>query len=169
MIEFVTNMEDFWSHGLETHHYHESVEFANMKNGLHWHDNFKHGHLLQSFGHDLPVPPQKFVTSLGLDQDTSTVSWICLRPNQFIAPHVDHFYGLIHINKVPIDVCVRYLVFLQDWEFGQMADFQAMSIRNWRRGDTWKFNYLELHWAGNASNMDLHTCQVNAIVNNKER
>lgn len=163
MIEFVANIKDFWSHDLATYQYHQSMDFAGMKNGAHWHGNFKHGHLLQSFGDELPVPPQKFVTSLGLEQSISTVGWICLRPNQFIAPHVDHFYQLRNAHNVSIDECVRYLVFLQDWEFGQMVDFDNTNIRKWRRGDTWKFNHVEPHWAGNASNVNLHTCQVNTI------
>ena len=163
MIEFVANIEDFWSQELESYQYRQSVDFAGMKNGTHWHDRFKHGHLLQSFGDDLPVPPQKFVTSLGLDQSISTVGWICLRPNQFIAPHADHFYQLRNTYNIEMNKCVRYLVFLQDWEFGQVVDFNSINIRKWCRGDTWKFNYIEQHWAGNASNVDLHTCQVNTI------
>ena len=163
MIEFVTNIEDFWSFYLETYQYRKLVDFASMKNGVHWHDNFKHGHLLQSFDDDLPVPREKFVTSLDLNPSISTVSWICIRPNQFIAPHMDHFYQLRDAHNVTIDKCVRYLVFLQNWEFGQVVDFHSTNIRKWQRGDTWKFNHVEQHWAGNASNIDLHTCQINTI------
>jgi hypothetical protein len=168
MIKFACSLDDFWHSDLNNYDYPTQVDFANMLNGQHWHDNFRSGALLQSLQHEIPVDPTKFMTALACEPQASSVSWICIRPGQFIAPHVDLFYQLRKITNSPIDLCVRYLIFLEDWHFGQMVDFESLTIKQWRKGDVWMFDYQEQHWAGNASNHNFHTCQVSTIKKNND-
>ena len=165
MIKFVKNIENFWSHSLTHHQYVRHTPYADMRNGEHWHDNFKSGVLQQSFGSELPDCYPQFVTALDLDPALSVVSWIGIEPGQFVAPHQDTFYQLRKSNhdQYTIDQCLRYLVFLESWQFGQIVDFESATIRNWNAGDVWVFDHTELHWAGNGSNNTFHTCQVNTI------
>jgi len=169
MIKFIKNLENFWSSDLESYQYARQVPYNSMKNGLHWHENFKTGVLWQSVESELPSFYQSFKLGLDVDIETSVVSWICIQPGQFIAPHHDTFYQLLKQNHLAsIDQCLRYLIFLEDWEFGQIVDFESIVIKQWRKGDTWAFNHTEKHWACNSSNKKFHTCQVNSI-NIKEK
>jgi hypothetical protein len=165
MIAFVKNIKDFWSQSLDSYTYARQTAYADMKNGKDWHDNFKTGTLQQSFGAELPDFYSQFVTDLGLNTDVSVVSWICMQPGQFVAPHYDTFYQLLKSNndQYSIDQCLRYLVFLQDWQLGQLVDSESATIKHWKQGDVWVMNYQEQHWACNASNSNFHTCQVNTI------
>ncbi len=159
MKGFVTTIEDFWSEYLANYEYKHETSYSNMRDE--WHINFKQGNLLQSFDDELPPVWTRFKKELKIS--VGTVSWINLRPNQIIAPHTDNFYNLRQKENTQIENCIRYLVFLEDWKFGQCVDFQDLTIRNWKRGDTWYFDSTEKHMAVNASNFDFQTCQVNTI------
>lgn len=168
MIEFVSNISDFWSHELDEYNYARAVAFSDMRNGKDWHNNFKVGHLLQSFDNELPDFYTKFVSDLKLDNSTSVVSWICIQPGQIIAPHYDTFYQLLkNNNQGSIDQCLRYIIFLKNYQLGQIVDFAKTTIKNWKQGDVWVFDHTEKHWAANGSNVNFYSCQVNTI-NSKE-
>jgi hypothetical protein len=66
-------------------------------------------------------------------------------------------------HGVEIDDCVRYLIFLQNWELGHMVEFDKQPITKWKKGDVWVFDHLEYHCAANTSNKNFVTCQVNTI------
>lgn len=165
MIRFVKNIKDFWSQDLESYQYVRRTLYSDMRNGDHWHENFKSGTLKQSFDSELPDYYPQFVSALDLDLSLSVVAWIGLEPGQFAPPHQDTFYQLRKSNhdRYTIDQCLRYLVFLGPWEFGQMVEFKTVTIRDWQAGDVWVFDHTEQHWACNASNSCFHTCQVNTI------
>jgi|694.fasta_scaffold50296_6 hypothetical protein len=152
-------IEDFWSDYLQNFVYKQQIPYSGMRES--WHENFDNGHLLQSFDDQLPPIWKNFQSSLSVSN--GTVGWINIRPNQIIAPHFDHFYTLKQKLGTTIEHCVRYLIFLEDWKFGQYIEFEDLSIRKWKKGDVWYFDHTEEHWAVNASNFDFHTCQVNTI------
>lgn len=165
MVKYVKKIEDFWTDNLNVYSYVRQVPYFDMRNGEHWHKNFKSGHLLQSVENELPQCYHQFKTELECNVDKSVVSWICIQPGQCIAPHYDTFYQLLKKNNQSlIEQCVRYLVFLEDWVFGQIVDFDSTVIKKWSKGDVWSFTHSDIHWACNSSNSNFHTCQINTIV-----
>ena len=158
MIGYHGCIEDFWSDALASYTYVREVKYEGVRSE--WHSNFQ-GILLQSFDEELPEFWPKFQEALGVT--TGSVGWINIRPNQIIPPHTDNFYMLRQKYNATVDDCLRYLIFLEDWKFGQYVEFEDLSISKWKRGDVWFFNYKSKHWAVNASNDDLHTCQVSTI------
>ena len=60
-----------------------------------------------------------------------------------------------------IDDCLRYLIFLEDWKIGHLVEFEQQPITKWEKGDVWTFTHEDIHCAGNASNFNFNTCQVN--------
>lgn len=150
---------------MATYQYVRKTPYGSMQNGAHWHENFKSGTLQQSFDSELPDCYPQFVSALNLDPLLSVVAWIGLEPGQWVPPHQDTFYQLRKSNhdRYTINQCLRYLVFLESWQFGQIVDFKSTTIRGWQTGDVWVFDHTEQHWAGNASNSWFHTCQVNTI------
>jgi hypothetical protein len=169
MIEYVTNLKDFWSKDLESYSF---LNLVNVSQREYFHSNYARetNNILQGFDDELPECQQEFFKSLGIDK--GSISWICMEPCQVIPVHTDNFYKLRNQFKnqhnVDIANCVRYLVFLQDWVFGHFVQFNSQVITNWTKGDVWRFDHKSPHWAVNASQVNFITCQVNTLLNNDE-
>lgn len=159
MIEFIGNIEDFWSNHLASHEYVRQVPFTGMRKD--WHDNYNRDYLLQSFNDELPYIWKQFYTVL--DVEEGSVAWTCILPNRILPPHYDTFYTLQQQMKVPMEQCVRYSIFLDDYEFGQYVQFDDIAVNTWKKGDIWLFDSSVHHWAANASNVNFHTCQVSTL------
>lgn len=161
MIKFVTNIQSFWDEDLKNHIYSREVPFVN-KNFNHLDKNYyDRGFLLQSFNEELPDSGRKFL--LSIPTEIGSVSWTCISPNLILPTHKDSFYTLRKKENVELDECIRYLIFLQDHVFGQIAVFENKVISTWSKGDMWVFDSNEFHYAVNASNVPFHTCQVSTI------
>jgi hypothetical protein len=116
-----------------------------------------------SQGFDKEIPNyENFIKELGVE--TALVSWTCIEPGQAIPVHTDAFYKLRQINNVNIDQCLRYLVFLQEWQLGHFVEFEDVNIGIWNKGDVWVFDHTSKHCAANASNVRFVTCQINVTV-----
>ena len=162
MLNYVTRIDNFWQEELSTHTYAREVPFV-AKNFEHLDkDYYNSGYLLQSFNEELPCAEQfKGV----LDAHTASVSWTCIMPNVILPTHKDTFYTLRQEHQVELDDCYRYLIFLEDWEFGQFVGFEeATGLDRWVAGDTFKFTGHEMHFAVNASAVNFHTCQVSTFA-----
>ncbi len=163
MIEFVTNIKDFWSTDLEKFVY-PVMSPLNTNVRDYWnHPNFQNAKpLLQAFDNDLPEYWNKFLIELGTTE--GTVSWTNLVPGQVLPVHTDEFYKLRTKYNVDIEKCRRYLIFLNDWVLGHSVDFEEKTITRWKCGDVWLFDHRSFHCAANASTVDFITCQVNTIT-----
>jgi hypothetical protein len=163
MIEYVTNLKDFWSKDLESYSF---LNLVNVAQREYFHSNYARetNNILQGFDDELPECRHQFFKSLGIDK--GSISWICMQPCQVIPVHTDNFYKLRTQHSVDITECVRYLVFLQDWVFGHFVQFDEQVITNWTKGDVWRFDHDSPHWAVNASQTSFVTCQVNTLLNN---
>ncbi len=161
MIEYVTKIKSFWDLDLQNHTYARTVPFV-AKNFDHLDKKYySQGHILQSFNEELGDPSQ-FCKSLSVENNAS-VSWTCIEPNVILPIHSDSFYTLRTANDVSLENCYRYLVFLEDYVFGQYVGFESCNIRDWKKGDVWKFDGSERHFAANASNHRFHTCQISTF------
>lgn len=161
MIEFVKTIDNFWKKDLEDHTYARQVDFV-ARNFNHLdRDYYNRDYLLQSFNDELSNA-DKFKQAFNLEK--GSVSWTCVLPNRILPTHRDTFYTLRQEHSVEIDQCFRYLIFLEDFVFGQYVGFEKQSITDWKAGDVWKFDSTELHYAVNASNEHFHTCQVSSIT-----
>ena len=161
MPEYVTTITNFWSEDLAEHNYVRTVDWS-AKNFDHLNKkDYNNGHLLQSFNEELPNA-SKFKSAL--DAHTASVSWTCIKPNVILPTHKDSFYTLRQEHNVELDDCYRYLIFLEDWKFGQAVPFIDCIISDWVAGDVWKFTGHEMHYAVNASATNFHTCQVSTFT-----
>lgn len=161
MIEFKTNIQSFWDKDLNTHRYARQVPFV-AKNFDHLdRQYYNRDYLLQSFNEELPNCWKKFLSST--DVHVGTVSWTCILPNVILPSHHDTFYTMRQEHDISIDACFRYLIFLEDWQFGHYAGFTKKHISHWKKGDVWVFDSTEIHFAVNASNFPFHTCQVSTF------
>lgn len=160
MIKFVKTIDNFWKRDLDSHDYMRQVPFV-AKNFDHLDRKFYHsGFILQSFDEELPNS-QLFKSSL--EKNKGTVSWTCIPPNTILPTHKDTFYTLRQTHNIDISRCLRYLIFLEDWTFGQYAGFMNVNITHWKAGDVWQFDVEESHYAVNASNVSFHTCQLSTF------
>ena len=160
MLNYWGNIKDFWSIDLEKYKFPESVS-TGQRDGFHENYFSESNNLAQGFGDQLPKSCENFFTELGIK--VGTISWTCIEPARVIPTHNDAFYKLRTEHGVDIDDCVRYLIFLQDWELGHMVEFDKQPITKWKKGDVWVFDHLEYHCAANTSNNNFVTCQVNTI------
>ena len=161
MIDFVTNISPFWDNDLRNHSYAREVPFV-ARNFDHLDRKYYNkDHLLQSFNDELPNGWQRFLSAV--DAESGSVSWTCILPNVILPSHRDTFYTMRQEHNVEIDQCFRYLIFLEDWQFGHYAGFSSTHISNWKKGDVWIFDSVELHFAVNASNVPFHSCQVSTF------
>jgi len=160
MIEYFNRIENFWKEDLKNHSYAREVPFV-AKNFDHLNKKYYNkDHLLQSFNDELSCS-EKFKKVLNVNK--GSVSWTCILPNVILPTHQDTFYTLRQEHSVEIERCYRYLIFLEDWVFGQYVGFTNKNITNWKVGDVWKFDSTELHYAVNASNVNFHSCQISTF------
>ena len=161
MLQYYTTIDNFWKDELSTHNYTRNVVW-DAKNFNHLDkDYYNSGYLLQSFNEELSCAEQfKGV----LDAHTASVSWTCILPNVILPTHKDTFYTLRQEHNVELDDCYRYLIFLEDWVFGQYVGFEDTSITKWGAGDVWRFTGHEMHYGVNASALNFHTCQVSTFA-----
>jgi len=162
MIRFVKNIQDFWSEDLKRHSYARQVPFV-AKNFDHLDRTYyNRDYLLQSFNDELPGCWKNFYSAVGVDK--GSVSWTCIIPNLILPSHRDTFFTLRQQLQIEVEQCIRYLIFLEDWQFGHLLGFEHMNIVNWKKGDVWAFDSTELHFAVNASNSHFHSCQVSTTI-----
>jgi hypothetical protein len=121
---------------------------------------YNRDYLLQSFNEELSCA-DKFKESLSVSK--GSVSWTCVLPNVILPTHKDTFYTLRQEHNIQIENCFRYLIFLEDYIFGQYVGFENKNITDWKAGDVWIFDHKELHYAVNASNSLFHSCQVSTF------
>lgn len=163
MIEFVKNIEDFWSKDLENFVFPVMSPLDTNVREYWNHPNFqKSKPLSQAFDNDLPDYWQRFLAELGSTE--GTVSWTNLQPGQVLPVHTDEFYKLRNKYGVDIKDCRRYLIFLSDWVLGHSVDFEEKIITRWKKGDVWVFDHRDFHCGANASQTDFITCQVNVFI-----
>jgi AAA+ ATPase superfamily predicted ATPase len=117
----------------------------------------------QSFNSELPNGWENFLKAFNLSK--GAVSWTLIEPGKIVPIHQDFFVNLRKDTNVPVENCIRYIIMLEDWQFGQVLEFNNQSIRKWKQGDAWMFDSLEFHWAANASNYNFYSCQVSSFRN----
>jgi hypothetical protein len=159
MIEFIGNIEDFWTKDLESFVF-PQLSSAGQRNSFHKNYSKSNNDLQQAFDEEIPNF-LKFSDALNLYN--ASISWTSIEPGQTIPVHTDSFYKLRSKYNVDINKCVRYLIFLQNWELGHFVEFDNFELKHWKKGNVYKFDYLAKHCAANASNIRFVTCQVNAF------
>jgi hypothetical protein len=160
MIKFYGHIENFWADDLKSFVFPAKYS-AGQQSSFHENYSYSTNDLPQAFATEVPYY-KKFMEVLNIE--TAMVSWTCIEPGQAIPIHSDSFYKLRQLHNVPIEQCLRYLIFLQDWQLGHFVEFEETIITKWSAGDVWMFDHKSMHCAVNASNNNFITCQVSTIV-----
>jgi len=159
MIEYVKNISDFWSESFKGYTFPHKVNVGQRDT---FHSNYFDATISQAFGDEIPHY-QQFLDLLDIER--GSISVICLEPGQVIPVHTDNFYKLRQEYNVSVEDCIRYLIFLEDWQFGHFVEFDELVITKWKKGDVWKFDSRSQHHAANSSQANFTTCQVNTFLN----
>jgi hypothetical protein len=162
MIEYIKQIEDFWSQDLHSHNFTSTYCLGDTRDYHHRNLKSEVTCCSQSFNSELPVGWESFLKVF--DLSVGAVSWTLVEPGRIVPIHQDYFVNLRKGKDIPVEHCIRYMVMLEDWHFGQILEFKDLSIRQWKRGDTWMFDSSEFHWASNASNFNFYSCQVSTFL-----
>ena len=163
MIKFEKNIDDFWSQDLKDFKFTVLSPLTQAQRDDWSHPNYTNeiNLLEQAFDDDLPDHWPMFMSDLEIEH--GTVSWTNIGAGNVIPTHTDHFYKLRTKYGVEKDECLRYLIFLQDWQLGHMVEFENKILNRWKKGDVWSFGIDDPHCAANATQTDFITCQVNTF------
>lgn len=162
MIQYVKRLNNFWSQDIDNFVFTNSYSLGHSRDYHHSNLRGDVSTVWQNFNEELPAIWKHFVDAM--DLDWATVSWTMIPPGRLVPIHQDLFVGLRSRRDTDIGQCVRYIVMLGDWHFGQSVEFDNIVIRKWECGDVWQFDSQEFHWAANASNYDFITCQVSTVI-----
>jgi len=160
MIEYVTRIDNFWKDDLVNYTYALTLPFISKCFDHLDRTYYDKGHILQSYEDDVPNA-QHFKSALNVTK--GNISWTGIEPNIIVPTHKDTFYPMREKYNINLEQCIRYIVFLEDWQFGHYVGFINKNITKWKAGDVYTFDYTDLHYAVNASNLRFHTCQINSF------
>jgi hypothetical protein len=115
---------------------------------------------------------QRFLTREEIDYDTLgdqvgidvyTVSVIKQKPGNTIPLHIDRFYKLKQQNPECIGEPVRANIFVEDWKWGHVIQFEDSLKSNWKKNTGWIFNEHVLHLSSNCGMQDKYTLQLSGF------
>lgn len=92
-----------------------------------------------------------------------TMNFMKIPPGKLIPWHCDTYGYLIKKFDVPehrIPLIQRTIVFMQDWSFGQVAQFGNSVISHWQAGDILTWPHQAWHGLANFGNESLIVMQV---------
>jgi hypothetical protein len=112
------------------------------------------------------LPWQTFDKVFSLDK--KSFCFINQPPGMFTNPHYDSFIGYCQKNSIDQQQATkvkRYIVFLEDWEWGQSFCFPEHTFTNWQKGDVITWPYLTWHSTANAGFKNRLVITVTGIEN----
>ena len=102
--------------------------------------------------------------------DSATVACFKQEPGNTNPWHFDSYasaikkYGLSENER---DKIVRYLIFLEDWDWGHIIQIGNNVLSQWKKGDIYTWKYGMYHLSSNAGITPKWTCQVTGLINKK--
>jgi hypothetical protein len=131
-----------------------------------------YGGLPVTYTGDNTVIYQRFLTREEIDYDTLgdqigidvyTVSVIKQKPGNTIPLHIDSFYRLRQQNLEHTGDPVRANIYVEDWKWGHVIQFDKELKSNWKKNTGWIFNEHVLHLSSNCGMEDKHTLQLSGF------
>lgn len=90
-------------------------------------------------------------------------------PGQVVQNHIDRnrsfVYKVVPDGNVSVDQCWKYIVFLTDWEPGQVFMIGGSSYMKWEAGQTIKFPWFMHHATANAGWNDRKILVITGMPN----
>lgn len=135
------------------------------------HDSF--GGFPHSYSHSNTTYYQKFFKQDEIDFNTLgnqvgveaiTISMIKQPPGMTNPLHRDTFYRIN--NDYPHDsrMKVRANIFLEDWKWGHILQYDDVVVSHWRRNTGYMWNSEVLHLAANCGLEDRYTLQISGFL-----
>ena len=98
---------------------------------------------------NLPDEAIDFIKEIGFERGCYSANINVQRPGQMAPLHRDnHGYACKKLNKQFEDF-ERVLVFLTDWEVGQVFGCEKECITDWKSGDCYTFDAQDQHFSAN--------------------
>lgn len=86
-----------------------------------------------------------------------------LSPGHVTPWHVDHYENFSNYYKVDKKDIIRRMIFLEDWQPGQIFCIERETISNWLAGDWIEWTYEHRHMGANHSDSIRYTMQLTGI------
>ena len=135
----------------------------NNTNSISWgkKDHIRHGYTKDN----LPSFCYKIAEMTGL-KDYS-IALFKQKPGHTNPWHFDTYYTVqkkYGVKKDELHKIKRYLVFLEDWDWGHFLQVGNNVLSNWIKGDTYTWGYGMYHLSSNAGIKDKLTMQITGLV-----
>ena len=121
-----------------------------LKNNTHNKDNSQYFKIAnEEFGHWYEPLAAMFPN---LKKDKMGISLFIQMPGHTIWSHVDTYSSFIRRTKGPADYSVlrRYMVFVNDWDWGHFFHYGNHCFNQWQAGDCWDLRPGIYHGSANA-------------------
>ena len=112
---------------------------------------------------NLPQEIIDYIKEIGFKRNECSDNINVQYPGQMAPLHRDnHGHACKKLNKKFEDF-ERVLVFLTDWEVGQVFGCEDKSITKWKRGDCYTFNATDQHFSANTGMETKYTIVISVL------
>ncbi len=127
------------------------------------------GHIKTATQHYMSFEPtlafdlSHVLEKIGSTNGSFTLNFMKIPAGRMIPWHCDTYGYAIKKFSVPSDRIVeiqRTIVFMQDWSFGQVAQFGDSVLSHWKAGDVYTWQHQAWHGLANFGNQDLIIMQI---------
>jgi hypothetical protein len=115
--------------------------------------------------HEFPDFCHRIAKLCGLEHHS--MAMIRQRPGNVVPWHFDTYKMIRDANNITEEnasTIKRYLVFLEDWDWGHMLQVGNNVLSNWKKGDIYTWPYGMYHLSCNAGLNDKWTMQVTGLT-----
>ena len=113
--------------------------------------------------------PEEFIKIRDLmNMDYSFVAIMKQDPGHFNPLHFDTYHTVVDRANLSEDdrfKVKRYLMFLEDWDWGHFVQVGNNVLTNWKAGQIYTWNYGMYHLTANAGKSTKWTCQITGFPN----
>ena len=103
-----------------------------------------------------------------MNMDYSFVAIMKQDPGHFNPLHFDTYHTVVDRANLSEDdrfKVKRYLMFLEDWDWGHFVQVGNNVLTNWKAGQIYTWNYGMYHLTANAGKSTKWTCQITGFPN----
>ena len=112
--------------------------------------------ILKSYGEDFPSYLKDYTEQFDFI-DSYQNNFHVQKPGMILQPHYDTYDNVENSSRV--------VVFMSEWEFGQVFMIEDLVVTNWKKGDTYHFDKKALHMSSNGSMKDKLTLSMTGVSN----
>lgn len=127
------------------------------------------GHTKESTVHYMAFDPEinfstrQIYKEIGCTNNPHSFNFMQIPAGSIIPWHCDtyaYFVNKYHVKPEDITRVRRAIVFMEDWTFGQTAQFGRSTLSHWEAGDVYSWDHAAWHGVANFGNQPITVMQV---------